>query len=298
MKASLIAFTGILATNFFWATNAMLAIDATRTIAPLHLNFWRWVFALGLLLPFGYKAMIRGKYIRNNFLYLGLLGFLGISLYNLVLYSAAQSTSTTNITLISSLAPVSILLVSWLLVGKSPSVRQLAGMLIGLVGALIIITRADFQLLFGLNFNLGDSFMLVAVVVWGLYSVLLVRLRGSIRQIELLTLLIAFGVLWLVVLELTIYGSLPFKLLLHTNNLLLFAYLGIFPSLLAYLLWNNGIEHLGPVTTGLSIYSQPVFGALLSWMFFNQLLNNYHMIAAACIVIALVLCLIKNRSHK
>jgi len=294
-RRNLLAFAGVLATNFFWATNALLSTEATKTIEPLHLSFWRWSFALVFLLPFGYKAFGRVAYIRSNLLWLGLLSLLGVTLFNLLLYTASQGTTAINITLINTLAPVAILLAGWLLVGKSPTKRQQLGMLIGFVGALIILTGGDVNQLLGLSFNPGDSIMAGAVIDWGLYSVLLLRLSGRTTQIELLTLLIALGVLWLVLFELIAYGGLPFALLLDAHNLLLFAYLAIFPSILAYLFWNNGMQQLGPILTGLSIYAQPAFGALLSWLLLGQLLQTHHLTAAVCIGLALLLCIIKRR---
>jgi len=53
-------------------------------------------------------------------------------------------------------------------------------------------------------------------------------------------------------------------------------YLGIFPSILAYIFWNKAVGAVGANTAGVFNYLIPVFGILLAFIFFNERLQPYH----------------------
>ena len=56
---------------------------------------------------------------------------------------------------------------------------QLTGLIISVFGVLAIITRLDLEILVNLDFNIGDIWMIFAVVSWGVYSAFLKKLKLS-----------------------------------------------------------------------------------------------------------------------
>jgi drug/metabolite transporter (DMT)-like permease len=62
------------------------------------------------------------------------------------------------------------------------------------------------------------------------------------------------------------------------------AYVAIFPSLLAYIFYNRGVELLGPARTGLYMFLVPVFGSLLAVIFLGERLHLYHALGFAFII--------------
>lgn len=61
------------------------------------------------------------------------------------------------------------------------------------------------------------------------------------------------------------------------------AYVGIFPSVCAYLLYNLAVERVGVARAGLSIHLIPVFGVILAMLFLGESLHLYHLLGAAAI---------------
>jgi drug/metabolite transporter (DMT)-like permease len=68
-----------------------------------------------------------------------------------------------------------------------------------------------------------------------------------------------------------------------------FVYLGTFPSVFAYFLYNGAVARLGSGTAGQAISLMPVFGALLASVTLGEKLFVYHAIGIAAILGGIVL---------
>ncbi|MEQ1518771.1 MAG: DMT family transporter, partial [Usitatibacteraceae bacterium] len=62
-----------------------------------------------------------------------------------------------------------------------------------------------------------------------------------------------------------------------------FAYLGIFPSVIGYVFWNRAVEQVGPSVAGLFMHLMPVFGSVLAWLFLGERLEWFHLVGIALI---------------
>ena len=62
------------------------------------------------------------------------------------------------------------------------------------------------------------------------------------------------------------------------------AYIAVFPSFIAYLFFNRGIELIGATRAGQSWHLMPVFGSILAVLFLGEHFYAYH--AAGIILIA------------
>src|SRR5438876_8520380 len=72
-------------------------------------------------------------------------------------------------------------------------------------------------------------------------------------------------------------------------NLLALAYVGLFPSFLAYIFWNRGVEQVGASVAGLFVHLMPVFGSLLAWIFLDEQLHAFHIAGMAAILVGIYL---------
>jgi drug/metabolite transporter (DMT)-like permease len=129
----------------------------------------------------------------------------------------------------------------------------------------------------------GDLWMLVAIFCYALYSTLLPR-RPKIHPFSFLTITIALGTLMLVppfFIELLIEGP-PTATLTVLSGVL---YVGIFPSIVAYLCWNRGVEIIGANRASLFINLIPIFAAGMAILFLGEELQRFHLVG-----ILMVLC--------
>lgn len=287
-----LAWAGLVLASLFWAGNALIARAFHQVIPPMSLAFWRWVLALGLLLPFvavplwqQRRALLEARW------QLLVLAALSIAGYSSMLYQAAQTTTAINITLLNTCLPLVLFLGAGLLLGEWPVRRVWYGMLFAAVGLLVLISRGSWNNLLALQFTRGDLWVLLSIVDWALYSLLLRRwsaVLAPIASLALMAVLIALGIPLLLPLYLLELGrGEVFEL--SMANLAAIAYTAVFASLFAYLAWNYGIKVLGASRVGLSNYLMPVFAALLSWLLLNESLQGFHWVGAALIFGGLLL---------
>ena len=259
-----------------WAGNAVLARGVADLIPPVALSFWRWAIALAILLPFTWRQVGRDwPAIRAGWKIIVLLGLLGIASFNTLLYTAAHTTSALNIALTQSVMPALIVLVSFVLFHERINRWQVLAVSLCILGAFSIVLRGEWQRLQGLRFVEGDLLMLLAVALYALYSALL-RKRPRIHPLSFLTATFAVGVVALVPLYLWEVGRTP-SLVLNRPVLLSLLYVGLGPSILAYLCWNRGIELIGANRAGLFINLIPLFASLMAVGLLGEVFQSYHL---------------------
>ena len=286
------AFLGLLMTNLFWAINAILARSYMPEVAPIAMNLFRWFGVFILLTPFCLPRVIKNwAMIRPHLLALTGLAILSIVFYNSLLYLAANFTTVVNITLINTLIPIATLLMAWRVLGNRPRLMQFLGMVISILGVLLILTKGQLLHLLSLKFSQGDLLMIAAVVVWALFTVLLKKLSLKLSSINVLYLLIMLGLPFLIVAY--AIEAVFFKFYLPSfEHISLFAYLWVFPSILAYIFWTNGVLRLGAESASLSITLMPLFGAVLAIIFLDESIFWFHIAGGVCSLLGMLFALL------
>jgi len=153
--------------------------------------------------------------------------------------------------------------------------RQAAGISLALAGMIAVVARGRWQTLAQLDFQPGDLIMVAAICCWALFSVLLRRQNVPLDPIAFLTAQIALGlpvILPFYLLELALTGGFD----LRADLVWPFLYVGLFPGVLAYAFWNNGVRRVGPPRAAMFIYLTPVFAAGLASVFLGERLRPFH----------------------
>jgi len=286
-----LAYCGLLVACLCWGGNALVARAFYQDIPPLSLSFWRWLTALAILLPFVARPMWQHRMaLRRAGWRLWVLAALGISCYNSLLYTAAQSTAAINLTLVNTCLPLATFIGGGLLFGEWPERRSWIGLGVAAAGLVALISRGSLANLTGLVFNPGDLVMLLAVVVWALYTLLIRRWTPALGlpPLVLLGTLVLLGVpmilpfyLW----ELSQVGGFA----VTAGNLGAVAYTAVCASLVAYLAWNHGVRVVGAAKAAITSYSMPLFTALLGWLVLGETLQLFHWVGGAMIFAGLLL---------
>jgi len=269
--------------SLFWAGNWVVGRAMRNDIPPVAMGFWRWVVALLILLPFAAPELKRNwRVVRANWFTLALLGGLGAMLFNTMIYVGLQYTAATNGVLFNSVTPILIILMSWLAFRERLGAWQTIGVVLSLVGVAVIVARGEPQILAALRFNRGDLWLISAMLLWALYTIVLRRRPPGLSAIGFLAAMLLLGLplllpfyLW----ELFTRGGFA----LSVPAVAALAYYATLPSIVAYLFWNRGVAQIGPNKAGLFVHLMPVFGALLSVIFLGERLHPYHFVGAAMI---------------
>lgn len=282
----------LLLAPLFWAGNFIAGRMVGDQNIAITLSFWRWALALLFMLPFVAKPMWQQRQVILRHLpALSILGVLSVSTFNTLLYIGMQTTTATTGSLMNSLIPLYVLIISILFLGHKPSQRQLLGLLLSFAGVLAIISRLDSQTLANLEFTQGDLWLLMATFTWGVYSVLLKPLRPvDMTGLSFLGSTAFLGTLAL----LPLYWLNPLGEVMPAPDQQLIGvliYTSIFPSILAYLAWNHGLAVMGANVGSQFVHFSPVFGAALAALILGERLHSYHWAGAALIGAGLYLSL-------
>jgi drug/metabolite transporter (DMT)-like permease len=236
-----------------------------------------------LILAVAWRQLVRDLRVIRQFLPLLLiLGTTGSGLFNTLQYLALERTTATNAGIINSTAPAMIVAASVLLSRVLVSARQIAGILLSLTGVLAVLAKGDPAALRALTFNTGDLIMLGAMMIWAVYTALLVR-RPAIHAFSFAAVTFAIAALLNLPLALVEQAS-GARLVPSAGAFAATAYVAIFPSFLAYLMFNRGVEIFGPARAGAFMHLVPLFTALLAILFLGEQPALYHAFGLALIL--------------
>ncbi len=261
--------------SLFWAGNIVLGRHAAGHVPPVTLAWLRWVLAFCILLPFAWRA-IRNDWpvALRHWKVLAVLSFTGITLFNTMAYHAVEFTPALNALLIQSIGPLLIAFWSFVLNGDRLSVGQAGGIALSLMGVLTIISRGDPDVLMRIEFNRGDLWMIAAMVVYGIYSSMLAR-RPAMSQLGFLGFTLGPGALMLTPLFIA-ERAVGAPIIFDLRSAAVIAYVAIFPSVLAYLFFNRGVQLVGPNRAAPFFHLMPVFGSALAILFLGETPHLYH----------------------
>lgn len=256
---------------------------------PVSLNFWRWAIAAIVIAPFTLAAVIaQREVLRRHAGILLLLALIGVALFQTLVYLGLRTTTAVNAVLINSSAPLFMLLCSWFLERERATLRQVAGMLVSAAGIAIILCRGEPGRLAELQFQSGDAWILLAMPVWGLYSVLLKRRPGELGGYAFLLVISVAGVAMLAPFYVLQAVAAPPRWPTAAEALALI-YIAVGASVLAFAFWNRAVAQVGANAAGFTLHLLPAFGTLLAMVFLGEAFALFHAVAFATILCGVLL---------
>ena len=270
-------------TALCWAGNAIVGRLAAGHIPPVTLSFLRWSFAFLIILPFAWKHLKRDwGTIRSRLGTMIFLSVIGISAFNTLQYWALEHTQALNTLLLQSAGPLFVAVWSLILLGVRLTLAQAGGIALSLIGVLVILLHGDLTALTSIEFNKGDIIFTVALAIFGLYSVLSLK-RPQIHGLSFVGFTFGCGAVCLVPLWIWELFTRP-VMQLDTANLLSLFYVAVFPSTLAYLCFNRGVQLIGANRAAPFFHVVPVFGSAMAIVFLGEHPQLFHIIGFALVL--------------
>ena len=290
MTNNIKAYLMLVLATLFWAGNFVIGKFAfLEDIPPYSLTFFRWLTVWLILLPFTYKEILENKNdIFNSLPLLFFLGLMTIGLFVPFVYTALKYTQVINASLFNTAIPAAIILFCFIFKFEKTNLFQLLGLLISTFGVLVIITRSDLNVLINLDFNIGDMWMVVAVICWGLYSTFLKKLKLKISLFSSVQVICTCGLLFAFPQFLYEYNQ---GAVVNINKAFLYCivYTAIFPSIVSYSCWTGAISIIGANRAGIFVSLIPLFSTGMAIFLFDEEFKLYHLIASILIIIGLFL---------
>ena len=220
--------------------------------------------------------------IRSQLGLMVTLSVTGIGIFNTLQYWALEHTQALNTLLLQSAGPLIVAVWSLILLGVRLTLAQAIGVLVSMTGVLVILMHGDLSALSNIQFNKGDLILIVALVIFGLYSVLTLK-RPQIHGLSFVGFTFGCGAACLIPLFIWELYARP-VMRIDTANLLTLAYVALFPSTLAYLCFNRGVQLIGANRAAPFFHVVPVFGTVMSIVFLGEHPQAFHFIGFALVL--------------
>jgi drug/metabolite transporter (DMT)-like permease len=210
------------------------------------------------------------------------LSLTGIAVFNTLQYWALEHTQALNTLLLQSAGPLFVAGWSLVLLGVRLTVAQAIGVVVSLTGVLVILLHGDLTAITAIAFNKGDLLFTVALLIFGLYSVMSLK-RPPIHDLSFLAFTFGCGAVCLIPLLIPELLWRP-GMQLNIPNLLTLLYVAIFPSTIAYLCYNRGVTLIGANRAAPFFHVVPVFGSVMAIVFLSERPQAFHIVGFALVL--------------
>lgn len=265
----------------------------TDALPPEVMMCLRFLLAALLFVP---VILLRSGFGRLNLHQLLRYSLLSIPLvvFFWCMFEALRYTSAINTGAIYTIVPALTAFTALLINGERSQRAVIIGLQLGILGALWIVFRGDFDALLNLELNYGDGIFLIGCLFMSLHGPLIKQFHLS-EPMELMTFwLLLLGGGWLLLLSLISGAEIEWH---HINQqvALGLAYLTFFTTLLSFFLLNYCIVKLGATKTSAYSLLTPLCVIPLSLLFGEAEFEPVVIPGAILVLIAMLLIQISEK---
>lgn len=272
-----------------WAGNTIAARLAVGEVSPLVIVFMRWTIVFVILLITQRKQLPAAlPRLKGKWVWVFMMGALGLSFFNTLFYIAAQSTTAINLGLIQCAMPMFILIGISLIFRTILTFRQIMGTIMTMAGVLIIIGKGNFSVLLGLQVNTGDWIMLVACIFYAGYTIGL-RNRPDINNMTMMA--VFAGAAWVLSIPIMLVEVLQGTAQWPATHLawLVVLFISLVPSFMSQVFYMRGVDLMGPDRAGVYSNLVPIYSAILGVLILNEAFSLYHFLSISTVITGLTI---------
>lgn len=281
IDAALIGMTLIWGFNFIIVKTTLSEISAGAFMAA------RFMIAGALL-----WAIVRWRQggfgiPRADWGKVALVGVIGTTIYQPLFLNGLALTKASNSALILASTPAFIVLLNRFIRGERFAARGWIGIALSFAGIGLIVASGG-DLMSDSRALWGDILILGATFCWSVYSVLTAPLLKQFSPLSVTALSTLFGTVPLVLISLPALVAQPWADVSVSgwSGLL---YSAVFAIVIAYIIWNVGVQRIGGARTAIYNNLTPVIATLAAALFLNEPLTVLKITGAIIIFIGLYL---------
>jgi drug/metabolite transporter (DMT)-like permease len=257
------AHIALLSANIIYGANYLIAKGVMPDkIGPSAFVFLRIVGA-GLLFWF-IKLYIKEKVDTKDFPRLVLCGFLGVATNQLLFFHGLNLTSPIDASIIITAIPIVAVVFGSILLKEKITKNKLLGITIGGAGAVVLIAYGNQSE--GTSSLLGNLFIFINAVAFGLYLVLVKPLMKKYNSITIVSWVFLFGFICMFPFGIADITSTDFSAF-TSQTYFAVAFVIIGPTFLANLFNIYALNYVSPSVNGSYIYLQPAISFIMVSMY-------------------------------
>ena len=260
----------LLLTAVFWGGTFIAGRSLAGNVGPFSAAFLRFAIASICLLAIttarrGAKVSLNGRQCLG----IVLLGATGVFAYNSFFFRGLALINAGRASLIIACNPVLItVMAAWMFRERLGPVR-LAGTLLSVSGALVVITRGDLGQILSGGIGWGEMMIFGCVVSWVAYSLIGKVVLQGISPLTAVTHSALVGAVLLLPAALA-EGMAGDLVRYRWTDWASLAYLGVFGTVLGFVWYYQGIVRIGPGRASLFINFVPVSAIVLAWAILDE----------------------------
>lgn len=293
MVKIILAHIFLLFANLIYAINYSFAKDVMPTfIMPSGFILLRVLGAFFLFFLL-YKIFIREKVEAKDLLRLIACGFFGVAVNQLFFFEGLNLSTPINASIIMTINPVIVIIISFFMLKESFGIKKIFGVLLGLVGAgILILNNGEIDL--SNNLRTGNILVLINASSYAFYLVIVKPLMTRYNPITILTYVFGFGMLFVLPFGYDELWNINWNIMPKTIFWQVI-FVVFCTTFLAYLFNAYALKNLNPTTVSIYIYIQPVLASVFAVFWRIDKINNEKIISALIIFIGVYLVSQQNR---
>ncbi|MBC3465151.1 DMT family transporter [Pseudomonas sp. RW10S2] len=259
-----------------WSGNVIVSRLSAHSIGPGAITFYRLLLAVLIMSLFvAVPAWKNRAVIWPHLGKLAILGFLALCFFQVMSYTAAASTTATNLAVFTALTPLLTLILGAIVLKHSPTPATVGCGVVSFLGLIYLVSKGEPASLFSGGAHIGDLLIFIAALGYALYGVLLKRweLGLSSWQSTYMQSICAL------VIMLPAYMVTPAaQRQLNVDTVPLILYAGGLASVALPFFWVRGVQLLGPGRCAAFMNLLPVLTAVIAVIVLGEAVRGYHLV--------------------
>lgn len=271
-----------------WALNFSVIKSSLDEIDPLSYNGLRFIFAAAVVWAVLLWNKQSVRIPRKDWLPLLGMGVLGNLVYQGFFIIGIDYTLSANAAVMLGTIPIWVALLAHFFSDEKMNVFKTAGVMCAFGGILFIIAGGREEFSFGSDTFIGDAIMIMAAVVWALFTILSRPFLRRYTPLQFSAIMSTIGCVLLLIV------GLPSMIELNWREVSGAAYGGVLYSGAlaigaAYIIWNYGLQTVGAVRSATYQNLVPVLGLFFGVILLNEELSLLQYFGSALVVAGIVL---------
>ncbi|MDO6744323.1 DMT family transporter [Tenacibaculum soleae] len=214
--------------------------------------------------------------------------FFGVGLNMLTFFKGLSYTTPISASVIMVTAPILVLIFASILLKEKLILRKIIGIVIGLIGAIVLIIYGSSSTTNAENVMLGNLLVFVNAASYAMYLVQVKKLIAKYNPIVFVKWLYSFGFLFVVPFGFSELVEVQWHLM-PTSIYLKAAFVVLFTTCITYLFNLFALSRLKPTTVSVFIYLQPVIASIYALFVGSDSLNTIKIAATLLIFLGVFL---------
>jgi drug/metabolite transporter (DMT)-like permease len=263
-------YAGLVLTMFFWGsafpTSKMLVLEVPPEVAAV----LRFGFGSLLMMAILFRRSARPVPDRDVWLRLAAVAIVGVTGFNTLFFRGLSLAPSSDAgIIIPTMSPVFTALAGMLFLGEPARLHRIAGLAVSLTGAVLFFWEVIAHTGGQEGRVWGDAALIGAAVCWAASSILSRPLSVRIGAMPAASWTLFLGSLLLLAISSPKMAAVPWGVLTGRFWVVL-AYVVAFPTVIAYILWMEGIRILGSGPATSFMFLAPVFALLIAALLLGE----------------------------